>query len=251
MSIIPVLVLQAAVLLAYAAYGAALGGGGRAASAARVAVGAAVVLHALALLWQLSPQPRLGLGVVVSAFFWLVVVFARPHFVFTRRLLAGLAACASALPLLLPAKAADAAPGLHAFLAIAAYAACAAAVLHWLDLRHNERLLRRQPQNAAAAPALLQAEKNCFRSVFVAFVLLCAVIASGAHAWLQEGGGRWFTHKNLFAVLTWLALLVLLCGRRFYGWRGKTAQAWLAAAAVFLTLSYVGSAFVLRVILER
>jgi ABC-type uncharacterized transport system permease subunit len=44
---------------------------------------------------------------------------------------------------------------------------------------------------------------------------------------------------------------LLLAGRRLYGWRGRTALRWTLTGFVLLILAYVGSRFVLEVILQR
>jgi len=60
-----------------------------------------------------------------------------------------------------------------------------------------------------------------------------------------------FDHKTVFAVLSWLAFGGLLAGRWLYGWRGRTALRWTLTGFVLLVLAYVGSRFVLEVILGR
>ena len=49
----------------------------------------------------------------------------------------------------------------------------------------------------------------------------------------------------------WLTLAVLLWGRQTQGWRGRIAINMLYAAATLLLLGYVGSRFVLEVILGQ
>ena len=60
-----------------------------------------------------------------------------------------------------------------------------------------------------------------------------------------------FDHKTVFAVLSWLTFGGLLAGRWLYGWRGRTALRWTLTGFVLLILAYVGSRFVLEVILGR
>ena len=45
--------------------------------------------------------------------------------------------------------------------------------------------------------------------------------------------------------------LSLLAGRWRYGWRGRTAVRWTLGGFVLLVLAYVGSRFVLEVVLQR
>ena len=55
----------------------------------------------------------------------------------------------------------------------------------------------------------------------------------------------------MFSVLAWLTFAVLLLGRARFGWRGRTARRVLYAGSVLLLLAYVGSRFVLEVVLGR
>jgi ABC-type uncharacterized transport system permease subunit len=45
--------------------------------------------------------------------------------------------------------------------------------------------------------------------------------------------------------------LALLVGRHWRGWRGRQATRWLYAGTLVLLLAYVGSRFVLEVLLGR
>jgi ABC-type uncharacterized transport system permease subunit len=55
----------------------------------------------------------------------------------------------------------------------------------------------------------------------------------------------------VFGVLSWLIFGALLGGRMIYGWRGRTAVRWTLAGFLTLVLAYIGSKFVLEVILGR
>ena len=61
---------------------------------------------------------------------------------------------------------------------------------------------------------------------------------------------RW-DHKTVFSVLSWAVFATLLLGRARFGWRGRVATRWLIAGSLLLLLSYVGSRFVLEVLLHR
>jgi len=58
-------------------------------------------------------------------------------------------------------------------------------------------------------------------------------------------------HKTVFALLSWVIFAVLLTGRYRYGWRGRRALRYTLAGFFSLLLAYVGSRFVLEVILHR
>ena len=67
--------------------------------------------------------------------------------------------------------------------------------------------------------------------------------------------GIWFSehwrwdHKAVFSVLGWLVFAGLLAGRSAFGWRGPRATRGVYAGAALLLLAYVGSRFVLEVVL--
>jgi ABC-type uncharacterized transport system permease subunit len=68
-------------------------------------------------------------------------------------------------------------------------------------------------------------------------------------AWLST---TWhWDHKTVFSALSWAVFAILLAGRAQFGWRGRFAIRWLIAGSLLLLLSYVGSRFVLEVLLHR
>ncbi|WP_347554994.1 cytochrome c biogenesis protein CcsA [Robbsia sp. KACC 23696] len=103
-----------------------------------------------------------------------------------------------------------------------------------------------------ALPPLLTMEKLLFRMISAGFALLTLTLLSGA-LFSEQLLDRAFSldHKTVFAVLSWLMFGGLVAGRHFYGWRGRTALRWVLASFVALLLAYVGSRFVLEVLLHR
>ena len=83
-------------------------------------------------------------------------------------------------------------------------------------------------------------------------MLLTLTLASG-FVFSEELFGKpvTFTHKNVFSRRR-LARpsRVLLFGRWRYGWRGRTALRWILAGTLLLVLGYLGSKFVLEVLLR-
>jgi ABC-type uncharacterized transport system permease subunit len=61
---------------------------------------------------------------------------------------------------------------------------------------------------------------------------------------------RW-DHKAIFSLLSWITFAALLLGRSRFGWRGRNAVRMLYAGAGLLLLAYVGSRFVMEVVLGR
>ncbi|MEO8525669.1 MAG: cytochrome c biogenesis protein CcsA [Caldimonas sp.] len=139
---------------------------------------------------------------------------------------------------------------LHWLLGIASYGLFGVAVLHALLLNRAERQMRRALPVANAPTRglpLLRLERLTYRFVGLGFIVLSAAIVLGA--WFADPW-RW-DHKAVFSILGWLVFAGLLAGRRAFGWRGPKAAGWLYAGAVLLLLAYVGSRFVLEVLLHR
>jgi ABC-type uncharacterized transport system permease subunit len=137
----------------------------------------------------------------------------------------------------------------HIASAIAAYAVFAAAVVcAWL-FTQSERSLRGHI-NAAPRFPLLTLERWMFVCVYAGFALLTLSLALGSMA-----GGSGFLlklqHKTIFAVLAWLCFAALVVGRVYLGWRGAKAVRMVHFGSVFLLLAYVGTHFVLQVVLNR
>lgn len=101
-------------------------------------------------------------------------------------------------------------------------------------------------------PALLTMEKLLFRLIAFGFVLLTLTVVSGV-VFSEELFGQAFkwNHKNIFTMLSWVLFAVLLVGRKWRGWRGKTALSFTLIGFTTLLLAYVGSRFVFEVILHR
>jgi ABC-type uncharacterized transport system permease subunit len=252
--------LFAATALAYAV--PAVGAGALSMRASRAALWLAWLLHALVLVLGLfGTPPRFGFAPALSVTAWLVLtVYAVESHLFpqlrARWALAGLGAVAVLLALLFPGTPLHemASPWLplHWALGIASYGLFAAAVVHaWLMTR-AERQMRMAADSPSGIP-LLTLERLTFRLVSAGFVLLSATLLVG---WLFDkqlyGTHGWiWNHKTVFSVLSWLTFAVLLLGRNRFGWRGRKAVRVLYAGAGLLLLGYVGSRFVLEVVLGR
>ena len=143
---------------------------------------------------------------------------------------------------------------LHFLMAMLAYSLFTLAALHALLMATAEKSLHRGRISPllAGLPPLLTMEALLFRLIHVAFILLTLTLISGV--FFSEslfGKALSFNHKTLFAFLSWLIFAALLAGRHLRGWRGRLALRWTIAGFVALLLAYVGSRFVLEVILGR
>jgi ABC-type uncharacterized transport system permease subunit len=148
----------------------------------------------------------------------------------------------------------------HLMVAIAAYSLFTIAALHALLMALLDRRLHSPMQPAVQGfgrifgqlPSLLALEKLLFQLIGVGFLLLTATLVTGVFFSEQLfGRALRFEHKTVFTIASWLVFAGLLGGRVVFGWRGRTALRWTFAGFLMLLLAYVGSRFVLEVVLGR
>ncbi|MBM3386345.1 MAG: cytochrome C assembly protein [Betaproteobacteria bacterium] len=218
--------------------------------------------HALALLGGLVPPQRFGFAPALSVTAWLVLTAYQIERHFYPQLrgrwaLGGLGGLVVLIAWLFPgtplhAQASSWLP-LHLALGLSAYGMFAAAIVHAWLMTHAERDIR-QAHTTPGLP-LLTLERLTFRFVAAGFVLLSATLLLGMLFGGQlygQAGRTWhWDHKSVFSLLSWLTFAVLLWGRRHRGWRGRRAVRVLYTGAGLLMLSYVGSRFVVEVLLGR
>jgi len=141
---------------------------------------------------------------------------------------------------------------IHLVVSFLAYGLLAVAALNAVLMTMLEKQLHRGALLQGGAPPLLTLEAMLFRTIGAGFVLLTLAVFSGAF-FSEElfGKALQFSHKTVFAILSWLVFGVLLLGRHFRGWRGRTALVWTITGFTLLLLAYLGTQFVLEVILRR
>jgi len=212
---------------------------------------------------------RIGFAFMLSAALWISVAaywIENRNFALDgmRRMVMPCAAVAAVLPplfpgSLMPVQAQSPAFGWHVAVAVMAYSTLTIAAFHAVLMALQEaRLHAKTSKNGWLGgaldqlPALLTMEKLLFRMIWIGFVLLSLTVLSGVVFSEQLFGKalRW-DHKNVFALLSWLLFAALLAGRRWRGWRGKTALRFTLAGFATLALAYVGSRFVFEVVLHR
>lgn len=229
-------------------------------TAARRALLAAWLLHAGALAAGLLGEPRFGFAPAVSITAWLVLtVYAVERQMFpqlrARWALAGLGTAAVLVALVFPGTPlhVSASPWLplHLALGVASYGLFAAAAVHAWLLQRVEHSIRQGAEPQAGLP-LLTLERLTFRFATAGFVLLTATLVAGIFfsEALYGRAFRW-DHKTVFSVLSWAVFATLLLGRARFGLRGRRAVNVIYVGSVLLLLAYVGSRFVLEVVLRR
>lgn len=115
----------------------------------------------------------------------------------------------------------------------------------------DRRLHRRQPLGfLAALPPLESLESGLFQAIAAGFALLSLALFSG-FIFVEDFLAQHLIHKAVLSCLAWLVFAVLLAGRGYFGWRGRTALKWTLGGYILLALAYFGSKLVLEGILGR
>lgn len=231
-----------------------------------VALAAALLIHAGVLTLQIFPEGRMrfGAGDALAIMTWLALVFYWVESLSSR--LDGLhllalpaAAVCAAIPAIWPGRheignADNFLFRAHFVMAMTAYSLFTLAALHAMLMSAVERNLHRGRliRLLDSMPPLLVMEGLLFRLITIAFTLLTATLVTGI-AFSEQLFGKplSFNHKTVFAVLAWLVFGTLLAGRHFRGWRGRLALRWTLGGFFTLLLAYIGTQFVLEIVLGR
>ena len=229
-----------------------------------------IALHGLSLLpdWFSKDGLRFGFATSISWTLWLAVLLLWIESWFQRLppITQGVflaAAIAAALPLIFPGRALsatlDATFRIHMLLAMLAYstftlAAASAVVMLAMEkaLHQTRRINIDQTGWWQGLPPLLGLDQMLVHMVFAGFLLITLTLLSGMAVGLELGRGLLrFDHKTVFTIASWAMSLTLLIGHKWWGWRGKVAARWTLAGFVALLMAYVGTRFVLEVLLDR
>jgi len=232
------------------------------------------VLHGIALGNEaIGPDfLRLGFAVMLSATLWISVLaywLENRNFSLDglRLLVMPSAAVAVLLPLLFPGSLVpligkSSLFSLHIAISTLAYSSLTIAAFHAVLMAVQESRLHAHPSATAQTgwfaaaierlPALLTMERLLFRLISFGFILLSLTVLSGLF-FSEELFGKavkW-DHKTIFTMLSWVLFGLLLAGRKWRGWRGKMALTFTLTGFTTLLLAYVGSRFVMEVVLHR
>lgn len=227
---------------------------------------AALLAHGVSLANEIFPGDAMhfSFSIAVSLIVWLAIAFYWIESFYAR--MEGLqmfvlpaAAVGALLPIIFPGQHLLVHAGslpfrVHFLIAMLAYSLFTLAALHAILMAVAEKGLHRGRLTPlmASLPPLLTMESLLFRLIHIAFVLLTLTLMSGVlFSESLFGKALTFNHKTVFAFLSWIIFAHLLAGRHFRGWRGRKALRWTLAGFAALLLAYVGSRFVLEVLLGR
>lgn len=229
-------------------------------------LGAALTAHGAALLMPVIQDKILimGFGYSISLIVWMMlfIYFVGSFFYSLRGLQLLLYPCAVMmlfLGLVFPGKfigykIADLPFMLHIGASLFAYGLFGiATLLSVLTILLHRSLHRRSfSKFTGFLPPLLSLERLMFQTMLAGFILLTYSVVSGTFfAEAVFGKPMTFTHKTVFGILSWLIYGGLLLKHGMTSWRGKNVAVWTIIGFVSLMIAYIGSKFVLEIILQK
>lgn len=143
---------------------------------------------------------------------------------------------------------------IHLVLSLIAYGLYGLATVHAILMAILEKRLhdRVELPHWGTLPSLVYMDQLLFRMLWVGFIFLTATDASGIFFSQQIFGKPLvWNHKVVFSVLAWMIYGCLLAARHGWGIRGRKAAQWTLVGFLTLLMAFVGSKFVLEVILHR
>lgn len=138
----------------------------------------------------------------------------------------------------------------HIALSLAAYAFITLANLQAIVLYWQNHQLRHRPQSHALRrfPPLQTNERALFELLWLGVILLTLAIMTGS-LYVDDLFAQHLAHKTILTLLSWLLYSLLLAGRYLWGWRGLVAARLTLTGGLILMLGFLGSKFVLEVLL--
>ena len=136
----------------------------------------------------------------------------------------------------------------HVLLAILTFSILCIAGLQALTLALQDYVLKHRYQGVwiKYLPPLESMETSLFETIFIGFILLTVMLITSLVFYHQQVLTDTFVlQKAVVTTVAWLIFLLLLIGRRIWGWRGRRATYFTLAGVWLLVVVYYGSRLVL------
>lgn len=142
---------------------------------------------------------------------------------------------------------------IHIILSLSAYAVLFMAAIHAVLLWFQNRELKKKNKKRVwvnLLPPLQAMESLLFDLLMTGFLILTVALGFGFFT-IDNFFAQHLAHKTVFSLMSWLVYAVLLIGHYAFGWRGQKAIRFTLMGFALLALGFIGSKFVLELILSR
>ncbi|OTG70705.1 cytochrome C assembly protein [Acinetobacter sp. ANC 4169] len=141
---------------------------------------------------------------------------------------------------------------IHIILSLSAYAvllmATIQAVILWFQNRELKNKTKRLWVNLL--PSFQAMESLLFDLIITGFILLTLALGFGFFT-IEDFFAQHLAHKTAFSIISWFVYGSLLIGHYKFGWRGQKAIRFTLIGFMLLAIGFIGSKFVLEMILGR
>ena len=139
----------------------------------------------------------------------------------------------------------------HIFISMLAYSLLGVAAIQAMLLAVQERHLRNKKPGGfiRALPPMNEVENLMFQLIRGGVIVLGLALIS-AIPLVDNILEQQRAHTAVLSVISLLIFSALLWGRARHGWRGKVASYWTLSGFGFLFFAYLGSRFVIEILLE-
>jgi len=142
---------------------------------------------------------------------------------------------------------------IHIIIAMLGYGLLAFGSIFSLFLLLFEKSLHAETKRSSmisSSEPLLDVESKLFQIYWVGFIFLTFTLFSSLFfSNYLFGQSLDWNHKTIFTILAWLSYALVLFGRFQFGWRGKKSIIISLLAFAFLILAYLGTKFVVEIVL--
>jgi ABC-type uncharacterized transport system permease subunit len=142
---------------------------------------------------------------------------------------------------------------LHIILSLSAYAILLMATIHAVLLWFQDRELKNKQKRRVwvnLLPPFQAMESLLFDMLIAGFSLLTLALGFGFFT-IDNFFGQHLAHKTAFSIVSWFVYGALLIGHYQFGWRGQKAIRFTIIGFFLLAVGFIGSKFVLEMILNR
>ncbi len=142
---------------------------------------------------------------------------------------------------------------IHIILSLSAYAVLLMATIQALILWIQDRELKNKQKRrfwVNLLPSFQAMETLLFDMLITGFTLLTIALGFGFLT-IDNFFAQHLAHKTAFSIVSWFIYGALLIGRYKFGWRGQKAIRFTIIGFFLLAVGFIGSKFVLEMILNR
>ena len=135
----------------------------------------------------------------------------------------------------------------HLILSVLTFSVLSLAALQSVLLALQDWMLRKKRFLSFfnTLPPIETMETLLFHLIGFGFALLTLLILT-SFIFYHHMVSAMLIQKTLFGIASWIVFGVLLWGRLYLGWRGRTLISWTLAGVVLLTLAYFSSKFIIE-----